>query len=59
MMSEWDDILEAEALYLYYESLIAKLRLILITQVSKWNSEPKISVVYPGKAFYLLCDCVL
>ena len=42
-----------------YESLIAKLRLILFTWGSEWNSDPNASVVYPGKAFYLLCDCIL
>ena len=42
-----------------YESLIAKLRLVLFTQGFKRNSDPNASIVYPGNVFYLPCDCVL
>ena len=42
-----------------YESLNDNLKLVLLTRVSKWNSHPKICIVYPGRVFYLLCDCVL
>ena len=39
-----------------YESLNANLRLVLLTRVSKWNSHPKISIVYRGNTFFLLCE---
>jgi hypothetical protein len=42
-----------------YESLNVNLRLVLFTRVSEQISDPKTCVVYPGKAFYLPCDCVL
>ena len=28
----------------------------LLTRVSKWNSHPKISIVYCGNTFFLLCE---
>ena len=29
---------------------------LLLTWVSKWNSHPKISIVYCGNTFFLLCE---
>ena len=42
-----------------YESLIAKLRLVLFTRGFKRNSDPNASVVYRVNCFYLSCDLIL
>jgi hypothetical protein len=36
-----------------YESLIAKLRLVLLTRAFKWNSDPNATVVYCGNSILL------
>ena len=42
-----------------YESLNANLRIVLLTQVPKQISHPKIGMEYRENTIYLLCECIL